>query len=98
MAALNGTEGNDSIIGTAGNDTINGFGGNDTIDGGAGAYSMVGGTGDDLYFVDNPGDQVVELQNEGIDEVRSTINYTLPDGVNNLTLIGNAVNGTGTPI
>src|SRR5258708_32139627 len=98
MAALNGTEGNDSIIGTAGDDTINGFGGNDTIDGGAGADSMVGGTGDDLYFVDNAGGQGVELQNEGIDEVRSTINYTLPDWVNNLTLIGTAGNGPGNRI
>src|SRR5438552_2671873 len=95
---INGTDGNDSLVGTAGNDTINGFGGNDTIDGGAGADSMVGGTGDDLYFVDNTGDQVVEFENEGIDEVRSTINYTLPDWVNNLTLIGNAVTGTGNAI
>jgi Ca2+-binding RTX toxin-like protein len=97
-AVINGTSGNDSLVGGAGNDTINGFDGNDTIDGGAGADSMVGGTGDDVYYVDNPGDAVVEQQNEGIDEVRSTIDYTLPDWVNNLTLLTGAVNGTGNAI
>jgi serralysin len=96
---INGTAGNDSLVGGTGNDTINGLAGNDTIDGGAGADSMVGGAGDDLYFVDNAGDQVVELQNEGIDEVRSSLaSYTLSDWVNNLTLAGGALNGTGNAI
>src|ERR1700716_4260946 len=95
---INGTAGNDSLVGTAGNDTINGFAGNDTIDGGAGADSMVGGAGDDLFFVDNAGDQVVELATEGLDEVRASVSYTLPDFVNNLTLVGSAVSGTGNAI
>src|SRR5207253_9925132 len=85
---INGTAGNDSLVGGTGNDTINGFDGNDTIDGGAGADSMVGGPGDDLYFVDNTGDIIVEQQNQGIDEVRATVSYTLADFVNNLTLLG----------
>ena len=34
--------------------------GNDTLDGGGGADRMVGGTGDDVYKVDNVGDQVIE--------------------------------------
>src|SRR5712671_4289962 len=97
-AAINGTSGNDSLVGTAGNDTINGFAGNDTIDGGAGADSMVGGAGDDLFFVDNAGDTVVELANEGLDEVRASVSYTLSDFVNNLTLVGSAVSGTGNAI
>ena len=87
-----------TINGTAGNDTLTGTSGDDTIDGGAGADSLVGGAGDDLYFVDNPGDIVVELQNEGVDEVRSTINYVLPAWVNNLTLTGTTVYGTGNDI
>jgi len=95
---INGTAGNDSLVGGAGNDTISGFDGNDTIDGGAGADNMVGGTGDDLYFVDNPGDIIVEQQNEGIDEARASVDYTLPAFVNNLTLLGGAVNGTGNDI
>ncbi|TMH26866.1 MAG: calcium-binding protein, partial [Betaproteobacteria bacterium] len=96
---INGTSGNDSLVGTNGNDTINGLDGNDTIDGGAGADSLVGGAGDDVYFVDNAGDIVVEQQNAGIDEVRSSAaSYTLGDFVNNLTLLSGAVNGTGNAI
>ena len=96
---INGTSGNDSLVGTNGNDTINGLDGNDTIDGGAGADSLVGGAGDDVYFVDNAGDIVVEQQNAGVDEVRSSAaSYTLGDFVNNLTLLSGAVNGTGNAI
>jgi len=96
---INGTGGNDSLAGGAGNDTINGFAGLDTIDGGVGADSMVGGDGPDLYFVDNAGDVIVELQNGGMDEVRSTVNYALSDWVNNLTLVGSvAFNGFGNAI
>jgi Ca2+-binding RTX toxin-like protein len=90
---VNGTEGNDALVGGTSDDTLNGFGGNDTLDGGLGADSMLGGTGDDLYFVDNTGDVVVEGQNAGIDEVRASVSYTLSDFVNNLTL---TVHGTGT--
>jgi len=83
---INGTSGDDSLVGTPGNDTLNGFAGNDTLDGAGGADSMVGGAGDDVYFVDNAGDAVIELQNGGIDEVRTPLmTYTLPDWVNNLT-------------
>jgi len=97
-SVINGTDGNDSLVGTTGNDTINGFAGNDTIDGGAGADSMVGGAGDDLYFVDNPGDVIVEQSTEGVDEVRASVDFTLPAFVNNLTLVGNATHGTGNDI
>src|SRR5204862_2944626 len=97
-STLNGTSGNDSLVGTAGNDTLNGFDGNDTLDGGAGADSMVGGAGDDVYIVDNLGDVLVEQINGGIDEARSSVGYTLPDWVNNLTLIGSAISGTGNAV
>src|SRR5438067_5976010 len=56
---------------------------------------MVGGSGDDLYFVDNAGDTIVEVQNEGLDEARTTVSYTLPDWVNDLTLLAGAFNGSG---
>jgi Ca2+-binding RTX toxin-like protein len=97
--SLVGGEGNDTMMGFAGNDTLRGAGGNDTIDGGTGADSMIGEQGDDIYFVDNAGDQVVEQPNEGIDEVRSTLaSYTLPASVNNLALIDGAANGYGNEI
>jgi Ca2+-binding RTX toxin-like protein len=98
--AINGTEGNDSLVGSNGNDVINGFGGNDTLDGGAGSDTMDGGNGDDVYIVDRLGnDVVIEAQNGGIDEVRAFHSYTLPDWVNNLTLLGmEAFTGIGNDI
>ena len=78
-----------------GNDTLYGGDGNDTLDGLGGADSMVGGKGDDVYHVDNSGDVVVEAANEGHDTVFSTISYTLPANVEDLTLQGTAANGTG---
>jgi len=95
---VNGTAGDDSLLGGPGNDTLSGFDGNDTLDGGAGADSMVGGNGDDVYIVDNLGDLLVEQTNAGIDEARSSVGYTLPDWVNNLTLTGSAISGTGNAI
>jgi serralysin len=60
---------------------------------------MVGGPGDDLYFVDNPSDVIVEQNLEGFDEVRSTApSYALSDWINNLTLLPGAGNGTGNAI
>ena len=47
---------------------------------------MVGGAGDDHYWVENPGDTVVELDGEGTDTVLSQIDYTLPEHVENLYL------------
>jgi Ca2+-binding RTX toxin-like protein len=60
---------------------------------------MTGGAGDDVYSVDHLNDIVVELENGGIDEVRSSLDsYTLSDWVNNLTLVDFASNGTGNAI
>ena len=87
-------------MGGDGNDTLYGLGGNDTLDGGLGADSMLGGTGNDTYIVDDTGDQVIELLNEGSDTVYSSVTWTLTgnqgDNVENLFLTGNnAISGTG---
>ncbi|MCB1504847.1 MAG: cadherin-like domain-containing protein [Hyphomicrobiaceae bacterium] len=80
----------------AGNDTITAQGrNNDTIDGGSGADYMAGGDGSDHYIVDDPGDTVVELASQGSDTVTASIDYMLPDNVENLTLVGTAIVGTG---
>jgi serralysin len=93
---LNGTAGNDTISGMAGNDTLYGFAGNDTLNGGTGSDTMYGGLGNDTYVVDATGDKVIENANEGTDTIQSSVTYTLPANVENLTLTGSsAINGTG---
>ncbi len=71
---------------------------NNTIDGLVGADTMIGGTGSDTYRVDNVGDVVIENANEGTDTVQSSIDYTLGNDVENLTLRSGtaAVSGTAT--
>ncbi|MDP2144300.1 MAG: VCBS domain-containing protein, partial [Gallionella sp.] len=83
------------ITGNAAANTLMGLEGNDTLDGKGGADVMLGGTGNDTYAVDNAGDVVIELAGEGTDTVRSGIDYTLGDNVENLTLTGSAISGTG---
>ena len=56
---------------------------------------MSGGLGNDVYIVENRADQVVELAEEGTDTILSSVNWALSDGIENLTLIGQASNGTG---
>jgi len=96
--AINGT-GNDLANSLTGNAAINvliGGAGNDTLNGGAGADSLTGGLGNDTYTVDNTGDAVTENPGEGTDKVNSSVTYTLPANIENLTLTGAAViNGTG---
>jgi hypothetical protein len=97
--ATNGTgnELNNTITGNELNNVLTGLAGDDTLMGGVGADTMTGGTGNDWYWVDNAGDSVIELANEGIDKVFTTISYTLTDNVEDLALqeIASSINGTG---
>ena len=79
---------NTEMYGYDGNDTLTGGNGNDKLDGGTGADSMEGGTGSDLYIVDDAGDTVTEAAGEegDVDEVESSVAFTLGDDVENLTL------------
>ena len=97
-AAINGTGNglNNVLTGNVASNVLTGGAGNDTLNGGAGADTLVGGAGNDIYTVDNVGDAVTELAGEGTDRVLSSVNYTLSDNVENLTLTGAAVlTGTG---
>jgi serralysin len=91
----NGGDGDDELTG---NDIDN------ILNGGLGTDTMKGGKGNDSYYVDNSGDVVIEVANEGANDLvySSSSTYALTDNVENLSLtdpstslIDRAISGTG---
>ena len=75
---------------------ITGNAGANTLDGGAGADSLSGGAGNDTYIVDNAGDDGHRSGAAAAStRCKSRVNFTLGADVENLTLTGTAINGTG---
>ncbi len=87
---LEGNEGNDQLFGKTGDDTLFGGSGNDYLHGGAGIDKMIGNDGNDVYIVDSKKDKIMEKAGEGYDRIRSSVNYTLPDNVEKINLVGEA--------
>ncbi|OSI17298.1 calcium-binding protein [Neisseria dumasiana] len=57
---------------------------------------MYGDESNNFFRVTHPGDRVIEKPNQGTDTVYSTVHYTLPQDVENLSLVGKtALNGFG---
>ncbi|MFB9980309.1 beta strand repeat-containing protein [Mesorhizobium kowhaii] len=98
-AAINGTGNSIANVlnGNAGVNTLTGLGGNDTLDGKAGADTTQGGIGNDTYYVDNGGDNVIELNGQGTDNVQAYVSFNLSgQELENLALrSGASINGTG---
>lgn len=93
---LTGAGGNDLLDAGGGADTLVAGAGNDKLDGGTGADRMTGGTGDDIYYVDNLRDRIVEAAGGGHDLVFATVSTTLAAEVEDLILWGNGpLNGAG---
>ncbi|UJP06412.1 MAG: hypothetical protein LZF61_05440, partial [Nitrosomonas sp.] len=99
-AAQNGTgnSANNILTGNSDNNVLTGLGGNDTLNGQGGTDTLIGGFGNDIYIVDTPTATITELAGQGIDEIRSSITFSISSllNVENLTLTGaNKIDGTG---
>ena len=82
------------LIGNAAPNRLVGGNGDNVIAGGSGDDTMIGGAGNDTYYVDDPGDEVVELPTGGnSDEVWVNRNFDASIGfleIENFTLTGSA--------
>ncbi|MDQ0319357.1 Ca2+-binding RTX toxin-like protein [Pararhizobium capsulatum DSM 1112] len=87
--------GDDYLFAGGGKDRLEAGPGNDLLNGGTGRDVMIGGSGDDFYYVDVSTDKVVELAGEGRDIVWSIADYKLSANVEELRLMGLAVDGVG---
>ena len=88
-----------SVVGNANNNTLTGNASANIIDGGIGADLMAGGAGNDTYYVDSASDVVKENFSAGMDEIQSSVSYTLSAYVEKLVLTGAlATSGTGNTI
>lgn len=97
-AAIDGTgdSNGNAITGNLGANHLDGGDGDDTLNGGGGADTMTGGLDDDVFILDNIGDQAIELPGGGHDRVESSVGMALADEIEDLTLSGTGnINGTG---
>jgi len=93
--SLYGGAGHDSLLGGDGDDWLEGGDGNDTLVGGLGNDVMYGGKGNDTYYYLD-GDEIGEIEGQGIDTVIVNDTFTLNDNVENLILAGDGdYNGSG---
>lgn len=102
--ALTGTAAADVVIAVAGNDTLDGGAGNDSMYGGAGNDTYVVDSAGDQAIESNSSIHFDTLTRTtalvdagGIDTVQSSVGFTLGSGsfLENLTLTGTALNGSG---
>ncbi len=83
-----------NLTGNTFDQKIVGNAGNNMLDGGGGINVLIGGKGNDVYFVRNAADQVVEKAGEGYDAVHATVSYALAAGTHVETLRTTSIAGT----
>jgi Ca2+-binding RTX toxin-like protein len=97
--AISGGDGNDTLDGGEGDDFLSGGAGDDLVDGGLGADIMDNDAGNDTFVVDDPGDIVQDLGDDGVDTIRTSLGVFALDSssaVENLTFTGaGSFTGTG---
>lgn len=94
---LSGTD-NLEAYGNELNNKITGNSGDNILDGDLGADILNGGTGNDMYFVDDIKDSVVESSKiiSEIDTVQSSVSFVIGNNIENLILTGSDnIKGTG---
>lgn len=91
-----GSNQTDILNGLAGADSLYGNGGNDILDGGTGADTMVGGSGNDYFYVDNVNDVVIETTPAEYDRIVASVDYALPDSVEDMDLAAGAASALKT--
>lgn len=85
--ALFGRAGDDLLLGMDGADYLDGGDGKDVLDGGQGADTLIGGLGDDTYMLDEQGDSITELADQGVDTIQTSLDsYTLGANLENLSM------------
>ncbi|MGO4389387.1 calcium-binding protein [Microvirga sp. 2YAF29] len=71
----------ENIRSGSGRDRLTGNNVANVLDGGGGVDVLIGYGGDDTYVVDTSLDEVIELENQGIDQVLTTASYKLSDNI-----------------
>lgn len=86
-----GNSHDNQLFGSAGSDLLLGLAGDDYLDGGDGLDSLIGGAGNDVYILREAGEISLTQDDPGIDEVRTSLTYSLGVGQENLVLAGSLV-------
>lgn len=96
VSSGSGNDLDNTIAGNTADNLLLGLGGDDYLDGGLGSDRMEGGSGNDTYVVDNIGDVVVELADEGYDTIESSLSVVLGAHFEGVALTGSDhINATG---